>query len=345
MKTQLKQKVNEENIIQYLSNRMNEREKAEFYKALERDIELKREFIKQKNLWAVSTSFGEEIKTDTGQSEFFLYRLQSKKKEVSTLTRLNVRLTGFKVAAAVLFAMLLVSVYMLTQKQLANQQTEVLYTETYVPRGEMSELTLPDGTHLLINADTRVQIPSNFSADNRHLKLVGEAYFEVRHNPNSPLIVETESINIEVLGTSFDLSCYREDEFVTTMLDEGKIRFAGANNNKVNGTFLKPGETAYYHKSSGIFKIKLTNQNSNISLWKEGRLKFKDMPFHTLARKIERLYNVEIEVDECLKYERYTGEINEETVWEVMQSFAIATPFDVESSGRKIIVKPKKNFK
>ncbi len=323
---------------------MSEKEKQDFFKALEEDTNLRKEFVKQKNLWAVSSSFGQGTPNEN-DAEYFLFKLNEKKAQATKLKRLTFNLNTFRAAAAVMFVALLASVAMLTQKHFAVDHAEVFYTETYVPKGEKSELTLPDGTHLLINADTRVKIPSNFSADNRKLKLEGEAYFNVKHDADNPFLVETESINIEVLGTSFDLSCYSEDEMVTTSLDEGKIRFMGANNNKVNGTYLKPGETAYYHKSSGIFKISPSGTNSDVALWREGKLKFKDMPFHVLANKIERLYNVEIVVDESLKFQRYTGEIEEETVWDVMHSFAIATPFDVETSGRKIIVKPKKNFK
>ncbi len=322
---------------------MSDEEKESFLSAIEQDTKLRKEFIRQKNLWAVSTSLGQG-NAQKHDADYFLYKLNAKKNEAFTIQRLSGRLAAFKVAAAVLFLALIGSVAKLTMLHLAGNETPVFYTETYVPKGEKSELTLPDGTHLYINADTRVEVPSTFSETNRRLKIDGQAYFEVKHNSDSPFLVETESVNIEVLGTSFDVSCYKDDEMVTTMLDEGKIRFVGANNNKVNGTFLKPGETAYYHKSSGVFKIKATDKGHNQAAWKEGKLKFKDMPFHVLAAKIERLYNVEITMDDALKFQRYTGEIDDETVREVMNNFAIATPFDVEFSGRKIYVKSKKNY-
>ncbi len=323
---------------------MSESDKQRFYNALEEDKELKREFIKQKNLWAVSTSLSQKDKSAENDSNLFLYRLNRRKEDEQHTHRLTFRLNAYKIAAVVMFALLLGSVAVMLNQSTLNQETEVFYTETYVPKGEKSELTLPDGTHITINADTKLRIPSNFSASNRQLDLAGEAYFNVKHDSEHPFIVKTESINIEVLGTSFDLSCYPDEEMVTTILDEGKIRFAGANNNKVNGTYLKPGETAYYHKSSGVFKVQETVKTDKASSWKQGVISFKDMPFYLLAKKIERQYDVEIEIDESLKFEKYTGEINEETVWAVMNNFAIATPFNVESSGRKIKITAKKNY-
>ncbi|WP_430816263.1 FecR family protein [Carboxylicivirga sp. RSCT41] len=336
--------MNKEHIIQYLSDRMCESEKQRFYTALENDRELKKEFIKQKNLWAVSTSLGEKEASQESDTNLFLYRLNKSKEDYKVSRHLTLRLNIYKVAAVVMFALLIASVAMMLNQTNQVKDAGMLFTETYVPRGEMSELTLPDGTHITLNADTRLRIPSNFSGANRQLELEGEAYFKVKHDKENPFIVKTASINIEVLGTSFDISCYPDEEMVTTVLDEGKIRFAGANNNMVNGTFLKPGETAYYHKTSGVFKVKETAKSDKVSSWKQGVITFKDMPFYLLVKKIERQYDVEIEVDESLLFEKYTGEINEETVWAVMNNFAIATPFNVESSGRKIKITPKKNY-
>jgi ferric-dicitrate binding protein FerR (iron transport regulator) len=323
---------------------MSESEKHRFYKALEEDKDFKKEFIRQKNLWAVSTSLGEKDSSSESDTHLFLYRLNKDKEDSNVKRRLTIRMNAYRIAAVLMFGLLIGSVGMMLNQVKQNQSAEVFYTETYVPKGEKSELTLPDGTHITINADTKLRIPSNFSASNRQLELEGEAYFKVMHDSDNPFIVKTESINIEVLGTSFDLSCYADEDMVTTVLDEGKIRFAGANNNKVNGTYLQPGETAYYHKSSGVFRVMETVKTDKASAWKQGIITFKDMPFYLLVKKIERQYNVEIEVDESLKFEKYTGEINEQTVWAVLNNFAIATPFNVESSGKKIKITPKRNY-
>ncbi len=339
--------MNKEHIIQYLTGQLNGDERKHFHQTLDDDVELKQEFIKQKNLWALSSSV--VINKNTGaesESEQFLYNLSYKKEDENKSKRISRKLSFYKIAAIIMFGLLVGStVYILTGNRLKANQEQIFYTDIYVPKGEKSELTLSDGTRIFINADTKVSVPSNFSNKNRRLWIEGEAYFNVKHNSRDVFIVETPSINVEVLGTSFDLSCYADDEIVTTVLDEGSVRFSGANNLKVNGALLKPGETARYHKASGVFKIEETKEEGFASAWKEGQLKFKDIPFHELARKIERLYNVEIEIDDVLKFERYTGEIDSKSVWAVMNHFAIATPFDVKANGRKIKVTAKKNFK
>jgi len=323
---------------------MSDAERHDFFLALESNQALKDEFIKQKNLWAVSTSLSIGGQDDNSETDLFLYQLKNRKEEDKKYRGLVFKLNSYKVAAAVMLALLLGSVAIMLQQNPRPHQ-KLAYTEMFVPKGEKSEITLPDGTHVFINAGSKLLVPTSFSATNRHIQLHGQAYFSVEHDPENPFIVATESINIEVLGTRFDLACYPDEEFVTTTLDEGSVRFNGANNNTVNGRVLKPGETARYHKSSGVFKIQKAEPSVNASSWKEGVFRFKDMPFNTLAKRIERMYNVEIEIDPKLKFERYTGEISDETIWDVMNNFAIATPFNVESSGRKIKVTAKQNFK
>jgi len=326
---------------------MSSEDSDTFKRALEQDTELKKEFIKQKNIWAVSTSVATPDEAqNTTDADRFIYRLSKVKSDMQITQHLKVRLHVYKIAAVLLFGLLMGSMGYLLLSNTENVQSEqVFYTDTYVPKGDKLELTLPDGTHIFVNADSKLRIPSNFSRENRHLWIEGEAYFNVTQDTDNPFLIVTPSINIEVLGTSFDLSCYANDEIVTTVLDEGSVRFSGANNVKINGALLKAGETARYHKETGIFRIVETKDEGYASAWKQGQLKFKDMPFYELARKIERLYDVEIEMDDELKFERYTGEINSETVWAVMNHFAIATPFNVTVNGRQIKVTAKRNFK
>lgn len=348
LKALMKEAVNRERIQKYLSNQLSLEERVRFQETVESDSELKAEFIRQKNIWALAESLGQVGNgPKSNESTRFLFQLEKKKEEAVRSRRLVSRIRFYKVAAMVAVIMLLGSVGMLLMDK-AGKVTEqtVLFTESYVPKGEKSELILPDGTHVMINADTHVKIPANFSAKNRKIWLEGQAYFKVKSDSLNPFLLETPRINVEVLGTEFDMSCYPEEEEVTVVLEEGKVMFSGTNNTTIDGKVLKPGETGVYNILNGTLKVEETKNTLYVTGWKSGVFRFKNMPFGELIKKLERQYNVVIDVqDKELLNERYTGEVNSETVRRVMQNFALATPFDVTFNGRYITVKKRKNFK
>ncbi len=340
--------VNKDRIIKYLDNQLSDAERADFRKALDKDAQLKKEFILQKNVWSLSHSieaFGKSA--ENTDSKRFLFQLDQKKEEAKSKEMLMNRFRFYKAAAIISITLMIGSIGTLVFNSKGGTADEqIYYTESYVPKGEKSELILPDGTHLMINADTRVRVPSDFSRTNRRLWIEGEGFFTVFSDSLHPFILETPKINVEVLGTVFDLSCYADEELVKVALEEGKVMFSGTNNGLVDGVVLKPGETALYNKFTNSLEVKATDNAMYVTGWKEGFFRFKNMTFGELVKKLERQYNVEIEVvDQELLNERFTGEVNNETVRRVMQNFALATPFNVSFNGRHITVSKRKNFK
>ena len=340
--------MDKETIIKYLANQLSEDERADFKVALETDAQLKKEFILQKNLWALSQSmeqFGKPM--ESREANRFLFQLDRKKEESKSKHQLMRHFHFYKVAAMVAITLMIASIgALMLNTYKSGVEEEIFYTESYVPKGEKSELILPDGTHLMLNADTRVRVPSNFSKTNRRLWIEGEGFFTVTSDSLNPFLLETPKINVEVLGTVFDLSCYADEEMVKVALEEGKVMFSGTNNAQVDGVVLKSGETAFYNKMSGTLSVQETGNPIYVTGWKEGVFRFKNMTFGELVKKLERQYNVEIDVvDHELLDERFTGEVNSETVRRVMQNFALATPFNVSFKGRHITVTKRKNFK
>lgn len=339
--------MNKETIIKYLANQLSDAERADFKGALKNDAQLKKEFILQKNLWSLTHSIeliGKD--SETSESNRFLFQLDRKKEEAKSKHRLLRRFQLYKATAIIAIALMIGSIGLLMLKTNKSGVEDIFYTESYVPKGEKSELILPDGTHLMINADTRVKVPSNFSKANRRLWIEGEVFFTVTSDSLNPFLLETPKINVEVLGTVFDLSCYADEELVKVALEEGKVMFSGTNNTLVDGVVLKPGETALYNKRTKAFLVKETGNPVYVTGWKEGVFRFKNMTFGELVKKLERQYNVEINVvDQELLDERFSGEVNSETVRSVMQNFALATPFNVSFKGRHITVTKRKNFK
>lgn len=161
-----------------------------------------------------------------------------------------------------------------------------------VPRGSEFRVTLSDGTQVWMNAGSKLSYPEYFEGDTREVFLEGEAYFEVVHNVEMPFIVKTADMGITVLGTSFNVKAYPEDEEVITTLTTGKIE---QNYMTIGETIiLEPSEQAIYTKSNRLLKRMRVDVNEAIG-WKNGRVILKNKPLEEIFKELARWYDFEVE--------------------------------------------------
>lgn len=90
--------------------------------------------------------------------------------------------------------------------------------------GEKKELTLPDGSQIILNACSKLEYPSQFIGDKREVQLVGEAYFKVQSNPEQPFLIQTSDFQVEVLGTEFNVKSYAHDQIQSVEVENGKVQ-------------------------------------------------------------------------------------------------------------------------
>ncbi|GET22725.1 FecR family protein [Prolixibacter denitrificans] len=163
-----------------------------------------------------------------------------------------------------------------------------------VPYGKTSEMLLSDGTKIYLNAGSRLIYPDVFEGKHREVFLVGEAYFEVHKDPKHPFIVQTTDINVEVLGTHFNVSAYPSDNVYETTLAEGKVRIRQNNAGLFDKSIdLVPNQMAAYNRDNKETKVRHVDVENYI-LWKDGMLKFASSDFNRVTRKLERFYNIRI---------------------------------------------------
>ncbi len=177
-------------------------------------------------------------------------------------------------------------------KQLVYKHTESSGSPRFhllqVPRGGEYALVLADGTRVWLNAETELSYPSYFSGKDRRVKLKGEAYFEVTADTSMPFIVETKHLQINVLGTSFNISAYPDESHHAT-LAKGKIKAIYEEKQVI----LSPGEQALLTDSGMIVHaVDIATYTS----WKERRFVFKNKPLQEVARDLERWYNVRLTI-------------------------------------------------
>lgn len=214
---------------------------------------------------------------------------------------------------------------------------EPRYTEITVPFGQMSQLILSDGTRVWLNSGTTFRYPDRFAESNRQVMIEGEAFFIVTKMSGNPFTIQTDDLQIEVLGTSFNLSAYRSDASTTVTLVEGSVSV-----NDVTGKLiaqLKPGQMATKQKEGKALRISEVNTDF-YAAWTEGKIYFENERLAEIALKLERWFNVEIVFkEEALKSYRFSGTIlKNKPIHQIMDALQMLAPigfrYEVKITGK-----------
>lgn len=244
--------------------------------------------------------------------------------------------------AAVLFIPLFIATLYISKNQISFEipeakEKESVYTNVYSPVGSISQVDLPDGTKVWLNHNTTLIYPQTFSNNSRNVNLTGEAYFEVKHDPDNPFIVETGELDIVATGTEFNVMAFPEADRVEITLASGKVLLKKNRSGGSSKTVLEmiPNEHAVYDSKTNKLVYGYENIDKYI-LWKEGRIVFQNDPLDRVAESLSRFYNVEIVVeDSILSDYTYTATFVDETLPQVMELLELATPIEYSITSRK----------
>lgn len=242
-------------------------------------------------------------------------------------------------AACVLIMAALTYTLVAPAEQLEEKAPQVIYATTSI--GENKTITLSDGTRVTLNANTVFSYPEKFSEKSREVSLRGEAFFDVAHNPEKPFKVATgNGMNIQVLGTVFNVKSYPEDQNVETTLVSGKVKVVEEQNQKT--VVLAPSQRATYVKDAD--KLIVDNvQTTKYTSWREGRLIYDETPIRQVISDLKRKYKVEISVESpgIMDY-RYTGEFNNLDIEQILDLFEVSSPILYKMRNNQITLFMKK---
>jgi transmembrane sensor len=214
-----------------------------------------------------------------------------------------------------------------------NANTAPVFHTILVPKGGTYELSLPDGTKVWLNAASSLKYPTEFNGLTREVELTGEAYFEVSRNPNQPFIVKNEKLDIEVLGTHFNVNAYTSERETKTTLFEGKVKVILPNSNFL----LSPMQQAVVNASNAV-ELKKINNLDAIS-WKDGFFVFENESISNVMQKIARWYDVELVYEGKQTQQGYIGKIpRSENISEVLKMLSLTKTVHFKIEGRRIIV-------
>lgn len=171
--------------------------------------------------------------------------------------------------------------------------------ECYVPYGEQQMVILSDGSQIRLNAGSLLIYPSRFTANKRQVYLSGEANFAVESDPEKPFVVRTGSLNVEAVGTKFNIESYPGSGMITTTLEQGAVKIY-KEKNPDNSILMKPDEQVCYLSHEDRFITSLV-ESSDYAAWTNGELRFINKTLGEILFTLERKYDVRFLVDTGIK--------------------------------------------
>ncbi|WP_319590053.1 FecR domain-containing protein [uncultured Draconibacterium sp.] len=214
-------------------------------------------------------------------------------------------------------------------------KTKNALNQLIIPHGKMTTLILPDGTKVTLNAGSKLVYPDHFSKAKREVFLIGEAFFDVFEDQKHPFVVQTTDINIEVLGTKFNLSAYAGENIYETVLAEGKVRIRQNQSSLFDETIdLEPNQKATFNRTLRETKVKDVDVENYI-LWQEGIFKFDSSDLNRVTKKLERFYNIQIKYDDVmLGTLKISGKLDlQDNREKVLQRIATAASVKIKRKG------------
>ena len=218
-----------------------------------------------------------------------------------------------------------------------DSKEEVLMNEIKVKHGQEFKLVLADGTQVWINSMSTIRFPVRFTGNTREVEVLeGEVCFKAAHDSEHPFIVHTPVHSVKVLGTTFNVSCYKEDAFVQTTLLEGKVQI----NNCIGGLTdveIKPNQQYVFDKNG--LKAEVVNVNaSSVLAWTKGYFEFDDESLEQIFNKLQRWYDIDVFfVNNDRRHESFTGNLTRfENIDKILEMIEEVSDVEFETNGKII---------
>lgn len=203
-----------------------------------------------------------------------------------------------------------------------------------VSAGQTAADTLPDGSNVFLNRETRVDYTFDAKANRHTAKLSGEAYFNIEHQENKTFIVEAQGTFIKDIGTSFNVKAYPDSHTIEVVVEEGEVMFYTKSD---SGVYVKAHGKGIYNRDTGKFTV--AQPEANVTAYKTKFFNFSDHSLATVVRSLNDVYSTQIEIDPRLKDCRLTVSFNNETIEEIAQVIAETLGLTVSRDGEVIKLK------
>lgn len=215
-----------------------------------------------------------------------------------------------------------------------------IFNTVTVPYGKRIEVILPDNSKVWLNAGSQLTFPTIFDAAERRVYLEGEGYFDVEGEVERPFYVHTANMVVKVLGTTFNISSYKNDPFASTVLLSGEIELYGVGETLFEPQVLKPGTAAVLRKDSKRLSISNETVENHIS-WTRKQLVLKNTPLTEILARLERVYNTDISVqyDTSRGDETFSGRLDlTQPLTDLLTTLYNPLEYQLQKEERRIII-------
>jgi ferric-dicitrate binding protein FerR (iron transport regulator) len=202
---------------------------------------------------------------------------------------------------------------------------------------QSEELVLPDGSTVTMNHFSSLKYPRRFSGEIRNIEMEGEGFFEVKSDPDHPFVISTRDVDIKVLGTSFNVNAYNENEDVEVTVATGEV--AVTRHGEVPRTIiLKPGNKGVYKKTEETLEI-TQEIDKNYLAWKTKSFVFEDQTLYDVSMQLNKVYQAEIIItSDSLKDARITTTFNDQSLDAILNVLSATLDLDVRRNNGQIIL-------
>jgi len=297
-------------IANYLAGECTDQERRRVEQWIDQSQENKRQFQKLRRIWQLSgkavssedmqwnidkewNRLGRKINKqkdssiskDSDQKRYLSFRSSS----IHSGTQKFIRIAAVFLVAGLFGVLSYQSWHPSDQKQ----QEQVL-RQISTDNGQRANLTLADGTEVMLNADSELKLPTKFASDVREVHLDGEAYFKVSENKDKPFLVHSNESTVRVLGTAFSVRAYPEDQQVQVVVEEGRVSFGQKKESEDQKTILDRNELGTFDLSTSTVATRTVEDIELYTSWRNGYLKFEKNRLNDVAKALERRYDVEV---------------------------------------------------
>ena len=214
-------------------------------------------------------------------------------------------------------------------------QASIAFNTLQTPRGGQYQITLSDGSKVWLNAASSMRYPVRFSDQERRVEISGEAYFDIAKDSKRPFIVKINDMEVQVLGTQFNINGYQDESGIRTTLLEGAVQVTASGEEKK----ITPGQQAVYQKGQKLHISNEVNLEETVA-WKDGHFQFENSDIRSVMRQLSRWYDMDVRYEGEVKKHFIGGISREVNLSKVLSMLEQTGEVSFNIEGRTIIVKP-----
>ncbi|WP_207514331.1 FecR family protein [Longitalea luteola] len=223
----------------------------------------------------------------------------------------------------------------------SHSNAEITYHTLTVPRGiKMVQVMLADGSMVWLNTASSLKYPTSFGSHERAVQLTGEAFFDVKHDAGRPFTVRTNNMSVNVLGTSFNVSAYDDDEQSNVVLVKGSVGVSAKGHAGMLTKRLIPGNMASFGPGAEGITVVSVNTDEYVS-WRKGYLLFRQTSLQQIIKRVSRYYDANINTNVLAHTdETFSGRLDlQSNIEDIMNLLCLGTPYMYLPKEQKLALK------